>query len=160
MGLDVMPIEQERFRPFGRVLEPLPGERPRAAPAGVCEFFVLTEESGEGWRIGFLRHVARTVDRLERHPNTKEAFIPLSGQAVLILATDPTGDDDAEGGIAAFRLDKPVILDRGVWHGVVSLSPRSDILIAESGVVADEFHDLRRPIDERELCLGAGPPRR
>lgn len=83
---------------------------------------------------------------LESHPTTPEVFIPLKGEAVLILAIDPGK------GITAFKLNKPIVLNQGVWHGVISLTERSEMLIVENENVTDKFYDIK-PLSDRFLKL-------
>ena len=82
---------------------------------------------------------------LECHPNTPEVFIPLSGEAILLVAVDP------EEKITAFKLDKPLVLSPGIWHGVISLSEKSEMLIVENPDVTSEFHELERMISDKSL---------
>ncbi len=41
-----------------------------------------------------------------------------------------------------FALSKPIVFNCGVWHGVISLSERSHVLIVENLDVIDEFYEL------------------
>jgi len=150
MGIAALPLEQRLFGPFGRILQPQAGETCLQSEKGVFDFYVpfaegaaegAAEQSG-GWQIGFLSYTGRELRQLESHPNTPEVFSPLKGEALLVLAVDP-GD---EGGYRAFRLDKPIVLNRGVWHGLIALSPEAEILIVENPDVVDEYRPLRRPI--------------
>ena len=99
-----------------------------------------------GWQIGFLVCTCRKLHRLERHPNTAEVFCPLEGEALLVVvgerfggdrmsgdgpAADPTDSAPpprhASGGPSSnpamgFLLDRPIVFNRGVWHGVISLA--------------------------------------
>jgi ureidoglycolate hydrolase len=135
-------LEQRLFEPFGRILQPLPGENPAQSEKGVFDFFLpFTERSG-GWSIGFLEYSGKLLHQLERHPNTPEVFCPLKGDCLLVLASDPA----EEAGIRAFRLQKPIVLARGVWHGLICLSDRAEILIVENPETVDEYHQLKRSI--------------
>ena len=138
----VSELTRELFAPFGRILNPQPGETANQLEKGVFDFYVPFTEPSGGWQIGFLEYTGRVLRQLERHPNTPEVFAPLTGEAFLVLAVDP----EDEGGFRVFRLEKPIVLDRGVWHGVISLSPKTEILIVESPDVVDEFHALRQPM--------------
>lgn len=135
-------LEEDPFRPFGRILNPRPGEAAVVSEQDVFAFYVPFQELSGGWQIGFLEYTGRVLHQLERHPNTPEVFSPLRGEALLVLATDP-GDERA---YRAFRLEKPIVLNRGVWHGVIALSPKPEILIVENPDVVDEYHPLTRPI--------------
>jgi len=140
--LTVSELEPRLFRPFGRILNPEVGETASQLEKGVFDFYLpFTERSG-GWQIGYLEYTGKILEQLERHPNTPEVFSPLQGDALLELATDP----EKESEYRAFKLEKPLVLSPGVWHGVISLSPKSEILIVENPDVVDEFHKLTRPI--------------
>jgi ureidoglycolate hydrolase len=145
MKLLILELIQESFESFGRVLEPLPGETPEVAEEDFFNFFVIFKEFAEGWQIGYLEQIGKVLKMLECHPTTPEVFIPLSGEAVLVLAIDP------EEEIIAFKLDKPIVLSRGIWHGVISLSERSEILIVENQDVTDEFYKLKELVSDKSL---------
>jgi ureidoglycolate hydrolase len=140
--LEATDLTPEHFAPFGRILNPQAGETASQSEREVFDFYVPFAERSGGWQIGFLSYTGRELYQLERHPNTPEVFSPLTGEALLVLALDP----GKESGYRAFRLDKPVVLNRGVWHGVIALSQKPEILIVENPDVVDEYHKLRRPI--------------
>lgn len=128
--------------PFGRILFPDDAETPEVSEPECFDFYVPFRESSQGWQIGYLINRVNFVDRLECHPNTPEVFSPLRGSTALILATDPEKVND----FRAFNLTEPIVLDRGVWHGVISLTDQSEVLIVESPDVLDEFHRLPETI--------------
>jgi ureidoglycolate hydrolase len=135
-------LEQRLFEPFGRILDPQPGQKASQAEEGVFDFFLPFTERSDGWSIGYLSYTGRKLYQLERHPNTPEVFSPLKGDALLVLAVDPAD----EGSFRAFRLRKPIVLDRGVWHGLICRSRRAEILIVENPGTVDEYHQLARPV--------------
>ena len=157
-------LDEIHFRPYGRILEPAAGERPEASEPGSFDFFVPFRELcrggtgsdrlAPGWQIGHLVCTCKTLHRLERHPNTAEVFCPLGGEALLVVA----GESIAGGGNlkedlsghkskpVGFLLDRPIVFNRGVWHGVISLTEKSTMLIAENSDVVDEFRDLDCPL--------------
>lgn len=138
-------LTQELFEPYGRILEPKENEVAEVTESGVFDFYVTFKESSQDWQIGYLKQSGKIVDKLECHPNTAEVFSPVSGNAVLILATEP----DQERTMRAFKLEKPIVLNRGIWHGVITLSEQSEMLIVESPDVIDEYHQLPQPITVR-----------
>ena len=142
LSVSAAALNQELFEPFGRILNPKPEESPSAAEKDVFAFYVTFLEHSRGWQIGYLEHTGRTLDQLERHPTTPEVFSPLKGEALLVLALNP----EQPGGCRAFRLEKPIVLKPGVWHGVIALSEKAEILIVENPDVTDEFHKLERPL--------------
>ena len=135
-------LTQELFKPYGRILEPKDEEVPEVSETGSFDFYVTFKESSQDWQIGYLVQTGKIVEQLECHPNTAEVFSPVNGIAVLLLATEP----DNKATMRAFKLEKPIVLQRGVWHGVISLSEKSEILIVESPDVVDKFYQLTQPI--------------
>ena len=140
-------LTQELFQPYGRILEPEESEVAEVSEPEIFDFYVTFKESSQDWQIGYLKQTGKIVDKLECHPNTAEVFSPVSGRAVLILATEPDNKDT----MRAFKLEKPIVLNRGVWHGVISLSEKSEMLIVESPDVVDEFYQLPQP-----MTVGSG----
>lgn len=135
-------LTQELFSPYGRILEPEDKEIPEVSEPEIFDFYVTFKESSQDWQIGYLKQTGKIVAKLECHPNTAEVFSPVSGNAVLILATEP----GREGTMRAFKLEKPIVLNRGIWHGVITISEQSEMLIVESPDVTDEYHQLPQPI--------------
>ncbi|MDD3982475.1 MAG: hypothetical protein WC583_00365 [Candidatus Omnitrophota bacterium] len=95
---------------------------------------VLSESRGHGWRIAYLVVRDRVIGDLERHPGTFETFEPVKGRVLLYVARDR----DARK-IDCFLLDRPIVLFKGVWHGVVSLDREAEIKITENAVVSCEY---------------------
>jgi ureidoglycolate hydrolase len=140
--LQTSELTQELFKPYGRILKPEANETSEVSEAGIFDFYVTFKESSQDWQIGYLIQIGKIVDKLECHPNTAEVFSPINGEAVLILATAPANEDT----MRAFKLEKPIVLNRGVWHGVIALSEKSEMLIVESPDVVDEFYQLSQPM--------------
>ena len=145
MKILTLELTQKLFEPFGRILEHLPAEIPEVTEKGVFNFFVIFKEFAEGWQIGYLEQMGKVLKTLECHPTTPEVFIPLKGKSILLLAVNP------EEEIVAFKLDKPIVLSRKIWHGVISLTERSEILIVENQDVTDEFYKLQEPVSDKSL---------
>ena len=135
-------LTPELFEPYGRILEPEDKETPEVSEPGVFDFYVIFKEFSQDWQIGYLRQTGRIVETLECHPNTAEVFSPVNGSAAMLLATDPSNRET----MRVFKLEKPIVLNRGVWHGVISLSEKSEMLIVESPDVIDEFYQLPQPV--------------
>jgi ureidoglycolate hydrolase len=79
--------------------------------------------------------------KLEMHPGSLESFEPVAGIAVLVVARE-----DSPEAPEAFLLDRPIILKKGVWHGIISLSAKVELKITENLEVATEFHTLDKPL--------------
>jgi ureidoglycolate hydrolase len=135
-------LDERLFSPYGRILTPGEDEEPEVSESGIFDFYVPFSDSSQGWQIGYLVNEAKRIDKLERHPNTPEVFSPLDGKSVLVVSEDP-GDPDS---IFGFFLSKPIVFNRGMWHGVISITETSEILIVESPDVIDEFFHLPFPV--------------
>ncbi len=105
---------------------------------------VLKEKKSRGWRIGFLLLRKEPLDTFESHPASYESFEPVSGKTLLYVARKKDLSD-----LCCFALDKPVILDKGVWHAVFTLSGESGIKITENAEVKTLYRKLSRPISPR-----------
>jgi ureidoglycolate hydrolase len=81
------------------------------------------------------------VNYLEKHPKSKETFEPIEGVGIILLSL---GDK-----IDAYLLDKPIILNEGVWHALAALSERVKIKISENL----EVEKITRPIKPPRLII-------
>ncbi|TVR55887.1 MAG: hypothetical protein EA426_14425 [Spirochaetaceae bacterium] len=132
-----LPIEtltRESFSQFGWILEHADG-------ADAAFQVVVEEPEPSGWRLAVSRVTARSVEKLARHPNTKESFTPVSGTVVFVVAA-PDAPDETR----AFLLDRPVCIDRNVWHASYALSDEAVVVISENLIVESEDHALSDPI--------------
>ncbi|MDP8216143.1 MAG: NUDIX domain-containing protein [Candidatus Kaelpia imicola] len=130
---------EEFNQKYGWVVEPTEDGRDE----GLNYFSVLTsQEERVGSRVATLVVREQGITRLERHPDTYEYFGVLSGRCVLFLA--PPGDSPNPDEIEAVILDvdRPLLLKEGVWHGIVSLTAESRVVIFESSDVESEYFDL------------------
>lgn len=98
---------------------------------------ILVREEKSGWRIALLEFTRRTTKILENHPTSKESFEPVKGTAILIAA-----ENSAPENFEVFLLDKPVCLNEGIWHQVVSLSEVTQVKITENLEVTCEYYNL------------------
>ena len=145
MNIKILKIEEGNLKTFGEILVPPIGLAPEVYEDEIFKFYVTFKEKAIGWQIGYLDQMGGKVDKLECHPNTSEVFIPLSGEAIILLSVHPSKD------ISAFKLDLPIVLNKGVWHAVISLTESSKILIVESPDVIDEYYELNEIIDKSNL---------
>ena len=102
---------------------------------------ILVKSENTGWRIAVLEFSTKTARNLECHPLSKESFEPLSGTALLILALNDNPQD-----FEVFLLDKPVCLNEGIWHQVISCSEASKVKITENLEVTSEYYELNGEI--------------
>lgn len=131
-------LDSKSFRAFGQLLVPDTGAAPDVFEDNLFRFFVTYTVGSAGWQIGYLDQVGRTLDKVERHPNTPEVFAPLTGSLLLVLTNEP----EARDSYVAFKLEKPIVLSPGVWHGVIALSLPASALIVENSDVLDEYYQL------------------
>lgn len=142
MKIPVKELARESFDPYGRILLPRKGEQAEVQENGLFDFYVPFIEQSQGWQIGYLLNKTKHVAKLERHPNTPEVFCPLSGESVLVVSENPMHPESVFG----FTLTRPIVCNRGVWHGVLTASGLSEILIVENPDVIDEFFELNDTI--------------
>ena len=134
-GLTPKKITAKNFSRYGRIIE---YARKSNETAKRNLFRIILREKGcHGWRIAYLVVRDRRIDRLEQHPHTFESFEPVKGQSILYLAVRKGAP------IEGFYLDKPVVLKKGVWHGVVSTGRESEIKITENSKVNSIYWRLR-----------------
>ena len=136
MGKNIMieTLSRDGFAPFGWILE--------HAEEDASAFQVVVEEpEPSGWRLAVSRVTARNVEKLARHPNTKESFTPVSGTVVFVVAAPDAPDEPR-----AFLLDRAVCIERNVWHASYALSHDAVVVISENLVVESEDHALTDPI--------------
>ena len=122
-------ITAEAFSKYGTVIE--------FTPKMYDGWEILVREEKSGWRIALLEFTRRTTKILESHPTSKESFEPVKGTAILIAA-----ENNAPESFEIFLLDKPVCLNEGIWHQVVSLSEVTQVKITENLEVSCEYYNL------------------
>jgi len=131
-------ITPKNFRTFGWVIGP--GDR--AARSKSVFRVVLKEKNSRGWRIGFLLLRKEPLDTFEKHPDSFESFEPVSGKTLIFVSRGKRLSN-----VRCFELDKPVILDKGVWHAVFTLTPESGIKITENAEVQTRYWKLPGPLN-------------
>jgi len=72
----------------------------------------------------------KKIRRLECHPESFESFEPVCGRSLLFVAWKK----DVKA-IECFELTRPIILKKGVWHGVVTVTPECEIKLTENSKV-------------------------
>lgn len=121
-------ITSANFRRYGRIIE-YPNKKSKSAKANLFRI-VLTEPKIKGWRIAYLIVRDKTIKRLEHHPDSFESFEPIKGKSLLYVSTQPDPKT-----IECFYLNSPVILKKGIWHGIVTLSKESEMKLTENAKV-------------------------
>ncbi len=142
MNMVIKNISKETFSRYGHVIE---------YDSSKKENFqvILNEFDAVGWRIAVNKIDAKSVSRIARHPNTMESFEPVTGVTLIIVAP-PENVDNFE----VFLLDRPVCVNKNVWHATICLSEYSIVKICENVTVESEFHDYNKEIGVRVFMAG------
>lgn len=132
---EIKEVNAKNIRPFGRVIE---YPRLKSENSGKTLFRkVIVEPLAVGWRIIYLVVRDKSIDRLEQHQHTYESFEPVSGRSLIFLAGKSSLRD-----ISCFYLNRPVVLNKGIWHAVVTLDKQAEIKITENAKVKSRYWKL------------------
>jgi ureidoglycolate hydrolase len=126
-----MPLKIGRFthkniKPYGYIID---SKCAKPQPDG-NGWGILLRSKSRGWRIAYLILRKKEIKRLESHPDTLETFEPVKGKAVIALAAQ-----NSPSRFRLFYLDRPVVLKKGVWHGLYTISKETHIKIFENSKV-------------------------
>jgi ureidoglycolate hydrolase len=139
--VEIKSLDAAAFAPFGKVLE-IAEPDPSVAAEGRNEFKVLDEsDNADGWRLAVQIVRGRELRQIGHHPSSKETFEPVTGVAVICVAAHETPD-----ALEAFVLDRPVVVNAGVWHGLIALSREAVVKISENRVMTGGNLPLARPL--------------
>jgi ureidoglycolate hydrolase len=136
-GVRINSLTKEAIKPYGRIID---ASCVNDAGRG-NSFGVMLKERSRGWRIGYLILREKRIHRLERHPDSLETFEPVKGRAVIAMAR-PAYPEKVE----LFFLNKPVVINKNVWHDVLPLSGRCEIKIFENIEVKTSYYSLNEII--------------
>ncbi|MBI4846622.1 MAG: hypothetical protein HY810_09190 [Candidatus Omnitrophica bacterium] len=127
-------INKNNFKKYGWIIEWDGQEKAKS----VNQFrIVIRDRKVIGWRIAYLIVREKIIDKLEQHPFSMESFEPVKGEAVLFICSGKTPEK-----IEAFKLDQPVILKRGIWHGIICIGKEAHVKITENNRVKLVFRKL------------------
>ena len=145
MGIVVEPLTPEAFAPFGKVISADPETAVEINTGYTTRFHALAEaEVGEGQAILSIfegRPRDLTVAMLESHPLGSQAFMPLGGQAWLVVVAE-TPDLSA---CRAFLCqgDQGVQYDTNVWHHpLLVLGGTQSFLIVDRAGEGDNLEEV------------------
>ena len=124
--IKIQAITEASFRPYGKIIGYTGSRRPKNKNL----FKIVVKQPGVGWRIACLVVRDKKIDRLEQHPGSLESFEPVSGKGLLYVSNRKDSRF-----IKCFLLNKPVILKKSLWHGIVTLSPECEVKIVENSTV-------------------------
>ena len=164
--LQLQPLTQAAFAPFGEVIEAVgepsywinDGQTERFHALSLATALPATEQQGSVavgmsiFRNQVVLALPSAIHMLERHPLGSQAFIPLAGQAFVIVVAKPRNEnqpDEAE--IYAFISNgqQGVNYHAGTWHHpLLTLEAPSDFLVVDrigKGHNCD-VHTLNQPV--------------
>ena len=126
MKVKVQMLNSASFAPYGEVLGPQEGKPSISEPVidfwpGVSSIEPSPEITQMNW-LEIKQPRPFISESFERHCNTTEGFIPVSGQSVVVFGLSANMEDTASSidysSISAFIFDgtKAVNIKKGVWH--------------------------------------------
>lgn len=139
--LAIEPVSAAAFAPFGTLLE-APAQGPRQDRAAAIE----NGRPGVAPNLALIRSepfaAAMPLVRLERHPHSSQAFLPLAVSAYVVVVAPDRGGAPDPAGLRAFRVPGHVGLAyrAGAWHAhMMTLAAPGTfaMLVYEDGSPAD-----------------------
>ena len=149
--LEIRPLTQEAFAPFGTVIEAAPASM-RYINGGTTERYHALAEAeavGEDAKViinlfrGSPRAFPYVIDMMERHPFGSQSFSPLDDRPWLVVVAEDV--DGKPGRPQVFRAGgrQGVNYRRNVWHHpLIAVGAVSDFLVVDrlgGGVNLEEF---------------------
>lgn len=140
--LPALPLSAEAFAPFGQVIE-CAGHAGYAINEGSSQRFTdlaQLEADAEGrLALSIFRAEARqapfALSCLERHPLGSQAFMPLHGQAFLVVVAEarPVSAQPAPESLRVFVSNgrQGINFRRGVWHHPLLALSAGDFLVVD-----------------------------
>jgi ureidoglycolate lyase len=149
MILHAKPLTKQAFKPFGDVIEVSDDAEKISINYGLTERYHalttldVTEEAGKGI-ISVFRSSPKacceindkkgqlTIDCMERHPLSSQAFYPLSANAYLVVVA-PAGEFDVSKlEVFLAKGNQGVNYHKGTWHHYsLALGETSDFLVVD-----------------------------
>ncbi len=125
-------LTPQNFKIYGKIID-YPGREKKGRVRNLWRI-VHSESAKVGWRIAYLVLRDRSLGRLERHPHSDETFEPVHGKALLFVSL--TKDISK---VQCFLLDRPIVLRKGIWHGLMSVDQEAEIKITENNIVVCQY---------------------
>ena len=125
IDIKLKPLSAQAFRPFGEIIGV--SDAPAVAMGSSLEMWPMNFDVVGDTELMFGRYGYKPMrlDKLERHFNITQSFLPLGGGASVMVVsapTDPENPDAVPGreDLRAFYLDGAcgIMLWRGTWHAL------------------------------------------
>jgi ureidoglycolate hydrolase len=126
----------QNFKSFGKIIE-YPNYTQKGQTRNLWRI-IHRESAKVGWRIAYLILRDKSIGQFGMHPTSDETFEPIKGQALLFVSKDK----DLKN-VKCFKLDRPIIVKKGVWHNVLTLSQETHIKIFENAQVTQKIWKLK-----------------
>lgn len=130
--MKIRTLTTKTLKPYGKIIDRSSAQEQKD---GNGWGFVVRVRS-KGWRIAYLVLRNRSFKRLECH-DSPETFEPVKGRAVIALAVPGRPET-----YKLFRLDRPILLNKGIWHALFTCSPETHLKIVENLTVSSRFHQV------------------
>jgi ureidoglycolate lyase len=156
LELAAEPLDEEAFRPFGRIFREPP--RPQDADGPGWRWWGETLElagDARGYGRGYhdQRPLTPAVDWAERHMRSAELVAPLGGDCLVYAGPAEHPDEPGRAPqlerFRAFRVPagQAVLLAPGVWHGApfAADGPSAALVVLASGTGREDTHVVRFP---------------
>ncbi len=127
-------ITHKNIKPYGQIID----SGCAKTQSDGSGWGILVRSRSSGWRIAYLILKKRKMSRLESHPDTLETFEPVKGKAVIALAPRKYPER-----LKYFYLDKPIVLNKSVWHALATISKETHMKIFENIKVKCVYRKLK-----------------
>lgn len=154
-------LTSQSFKPYGQVVDHLSME-PLVEKPGHTKWWWFPDGSGNLSKLAGEAHMGTvcffrrefTLDELEHHPNTIQAFINLEGASIAIAAPREVFANGVANLslIEAFILDgcKTIIYDEGIWH--IAPFPITET-VTFAVLFKKSYTEERRPISRVRISI-------
>ena len=143
---NILSPNSSNMSPFGKIIH-YPNKQSKGRKRNLWRI-VHNEPAKVGWRVAYLVLLYNSIGRMECHPTSDETFDPVKGKALIFVALNKSLD-----AIKCFYLDKPIILRKGVWHGLIALDDEAEIKIIENHKVTCRYWKLGFRVKSYEEIL-------
>ncbi|MBP9853552.1 MAG: hypothetical protein KBD53_01645 [Candidatus Omnitrophica bacterium] len=132
MNVKPQSITAKTFRSYGKLIE-YPDQNKKGTVRNLWRI-IHRAPNKNGWRVAYLILRDRSIGRLECHPTSDETFEPIKNSALFFVSKTKNIDD-----IECFILDRPIILYKGIWHGLITQGNEAEIKITENLNISSRY---------------------